>query len=93
MKRMGQNKIRASFFNDHVYYWGDYHYESVLGPERAENISPMSWALKYGVPFTLHQDSPVVPPDILFTVHNAVNRRTRDGRLLGAEHRISVMEA
>lgn len=93
MERMGRDKIRASFFDDHVYYWGDYHYESVLGPDRAENISPLSWALEYGVSFTLHQDSPVVPPNILFTVHNAVNRRTKNGRLLGADHRISVMEA
>lgn len=93
IERMGADKIRASFFDDHVYYWGDYHYESVLGPERAENISPLSWALACGVPFTLHQDSPVVPPDILLSVHNAVNRRTKKGRLLGADHRISVMEA
>lgn len=93
IERMGRNGILASFFDDHVYYWGDYHYESVLGPDRAEHISPLSWALESGVSFTLHQDSPVTPPDMLFSVHNAVNRRTKGGRLLGAGHRITVMEA
>lgn len=93
IRRMRRDGILASFFNDHVYYWGDYHYESVLGPERAEHISPLSWAMESGISFTLHQDSPVVPPDILFSVHNAVNRRTRKGRVLGADQRITVKEA
>ena len=41
----------------------------------------------------MHQDSPIVPPNMLFSIHNAVNRRTRNGLLLGAENRISVMDA
>ncbi len=90
MARLG---MLASFFHDHVYYWGDYHYESVLGPERASRISPLRWAEEEGVPFSLHQDSPVVRPDVMLAVQNAVCRRTRGGRVLGAEQRIGVMEA
>lgn len=33
-------KIFPSLFPMPTYYWGDWHRESVLGPERAENISP-----------------------------------------------------
>lgn len=83
----------ASFFLDHVYYWGDYHYDSVLGPERASRISPLKSALNHGISYTLHQDSPVVPPDVIASIHNAVNRQTRSGRILGAEQRITVKEA
>ena len=83
----------ASFFLDHVYYWGDYHYESVLGPKRAARISPARSALERVVSFTLHQDSPVAPPDVMGAVHNAVNRKTAKGRVLGAEQTITVMEA
>lgn len=93
LERMKKIGMIASFFLDHVYYWGDYHYESVLGPERAERISPLKSALEHGISFTLHQDSPVVPPNILFSVHNAVNRRTEKGRLLGGDQRITVLEA
>ena len=93
LDRMERIGMTASFFHDHVYYWGDYHYESVLGPERAERISPLRSAEKRHIPFTLHQDSPVVPPNVLFTVHNAVNRETFRGRVLGADQRISVREA
>ena len=48
---------------------------------------------KHGVSFTLHQDSPVAPPDVMGAVHNAVNRKTEKGRVLGQEQTITVMEA
>ncbi len=90
MKKIG---MTASFFLDHVYFWGDYHYESVLGPERAENISPIRWALDRGIHCTMHQDSPVVSPNAMLAVHNAVNRKTVSGRVLGEHQKISVYEA
>lgn len=82
-----------SFFEDHVYYWGDYHYESVLGPDRAEQISPLASALDREINCTLHQDTPVVNPNVMFSVHHAVNRVTKKGRILGAEQKVSVYEA
>lgn len=93
LKRMKAIPMLASFFLDHVYYWGDYHYDSVLGPERAKRISPARSAIHYGISFTLHQDTPVAPPDVMGAIHNAVNRRTAKGRLLGEEQRITVAEA
>ncbi len=93
LDRMAKIGMTASFFLDHVYYWGDYHYESVLGPERAENISPIRWALDRGIHCTMHQDSPVVNPNTMLAVHNAVNRKTVSGRVLGENQRISVQEA
>ncbi len=93
LDRMAKIGMAASFFLDHVYYWGDYHFSSVLGPDRAENISPIRWALDRGIHCTMHQDSPVVNPDALFAVHNAVNRETMAGRVLGEEQKLSVWEA
>ncbi len=93
LERMAKLGMLASFFLDHVYYWGDWHYESVLGPERAENISPIRWALDRGIHCTMHQDSPVVEPNVMLAVHNAVNRRTSSGRILGEDQKITVPEA
>lgn len=90
MKELG---ITPSYFHDHVFYWGDYHYESVLGPERASRISPLQSSVKRGMRFTLHNDTPVTPINPVFNIHHAVNRVTRDGRLLGPEFCIDVMEA
>lgn len=93
LDRMKEIGMLVSFFLDHIYYWGDYHYESVLGPERAVRISPVKSALERNINYTMHQDTPVVKPDSLFAVHNAVNRTTRNGRVLGEDQKLSVMEA
>ncbi|MCZ0961096.1 amidohydrolase [Paracoccus benzoatiresistens] len=86
MKELG---IIPSFFTAHTFYWGDWHRDSVLGPERASRISAMNTAAGLGLRFTNHTDSPVVPPDMMFLVWTAVNRITRSGQVLGPEERVS----
>jgi predicted amidohydrolase YtcJ len=87
---MAELGIVPSFFASHVYYWGDYHRDSVLGPERARRISPLASAEALGLRFNVHNDSPVVPPDILRLVWCAAARKTRTGHELGPEQRVSV---
>lgn len=89
---MGPLGLMPSFFVAHVYHWGDVHLKN-FGPERAENISAAKTALQEGIPFTFHQDSPVIEPDMLETVWCAVNRRTLEGRILGEAQRISTYDA
>lgn len=89
LKRLG---VIPSFFAAHVYHWGDIHVKN-FGPERAAGLSPAGSALECGIPFTLHQDSPVIPPDMLETVWCAAVRRTSSGRLLGPEERLPVHQA
>ena len=89
VKRLG---VIPSFFVAHVCHWGEVHVKN-LGLERAEHISPAGSALALGIPFTFHQDAPVIEPDMLETVWCAANRLTRAGRLLGGEERIPVLEA
>lgn len=92
------NKIRAlgltiSFFNFHVYVWGDRHREFFLGPERAKRISPAASARERGIRFTLHNDTPVTPMRPLPLIWSAVNRLTASGQVLGPEQRITPTEA
>ena len=93
LDRMVELGALPSFFASHVYYWGDYHRDSVLGPERASRVSPLRSASRRGLRFNLHNDSPVVPPDVLRLVWCAVERRTRSGRILGGEQAIDVLAA
>ena len=81
-----------SFFPAHIYHWGDVHVRN-FGLARASAISPAASALAAGLPFTFHQDTPVLPPDMLAAVGCAVTRTTRAGRVLGAEERITPHEA
>lgn len=93
LDRMAGLGVLPSFFASHVYYWGDYHRDSVLGEERARRISPLRSAANRGMRFNLHNDSPVVPPDMMRLVWCAVERRTRSGQLLGPEYALTVEEA
>lgn len=92
LPQLEETGIMPSYFVAHVYYWGDVHIKN-LGVERAGKISCTGSALKEGICFTFHQDTPVINPDMLETVSIAVNRMTKEGVLLGADERISVMEA
>ncbi|WP_300686541.1 amidohydrolase [Chryseobacterium sp.] len=85
--------VIPSYFSTHAYLWGDWHYSSVFGPERASFISPANSALKAGITFTIHHDSPVTPPDLITALYAAVNRKTRSGMILGPNERITPLEA
>ena len=81
-----------SFFSAHAFFWGDWHRRS-FGESRGNNVSPVRWAIERGVRFTVHNDSPIVPPDIMRLVSITVNRTTRSGHVLGPHQRATVREA
>lgn len=91
--RMRELGVTPSFFSAHTWYWGDRHAATFMGPERAATISPAAWAVQYGVPFSSHLDTPVVPMEPLQAVWSQVHRITHGGKVLGPEQRISVMQA
>ncbi len=93
LERMSHLQILPSFFVSHTYFWGDWHRDSVLGPQRAARISPVKSAVDSQMTYTLHNDAPIVPPDMLHLVWSAVNRITRSGKVLGPDQRVSVMDA
>ena len=63
-----------------------------MGPQRTALLSPAASAGELGLPYTLHQDAPVLPPNPLEALACAVNRRTRAGRLLGEGQRITPLQ-
>lgn len=93
LDRMARLRITPSFFVSHTFFWGDWHREETLGVERAMRISPTRSATERGIRYTLHNDPPVVPPDMIRTLWSATTRRTRSGEVLGREQRASTHEA
>jgi predicted amidohydrolase YtcJ len=85
--------IMPSFFGMHCFYWGDWHRDEVIGAARAEKISPAQSALKRGIIFSQHHDSPVAQPSAIRILSAIVTRRTRSGDILGADERLSVNDA
>ena len=84
--------IVPSYYAAHPFYWGDWHRKS-FGEQRAAHTSPVKATIEHGIPFTVHNDAPVVPPDMMRLIHITVNRATRSGHVLGPEQRASVSEA
>ena len=91
--RMAQLGVTVSFFSAHIYYWGDRHLDTFLGPDRAARISAAGSAQRHGVRFTLHNDASVTPTRPIHLAHCAVNRLTSTGKVLDANQKISVLAA
>lgn len=92
LKRFPDLHMIPSIFVEHVHRWGDIHLKN-MGAERADHISPAGWAKEWKLPFTFHQDTPILAPDMLRTVQTAVERRTQAGVTLGEAQKISVFDA
>jgi hypothetical protein len=83
--------VFPSLFPMHTYYWGDWHRDHTVGPERADNISPTGWVRQRGMKFGSHHDAPVAFPDSMRVLDATVTRRSRSGDILGPAQRVDVM--
>jgi predicted amidohydrolase YtcJ len=91
-RRMKALGVCVNLFANHVFYWGDAHYELTMGPERVARLDATGTAQRTGVAFSIHSDAPVTPLSPLFTAWCAVNRVTSSGRKLGAETEALTVE-
>jgi hypothetical protein len=93
LDRIVKMGVIPSYFAAHTFYWGDWHRDSVLGLKRGSRISPTASSLDRGIKFTLHNDAPIVPPEVLRLIWSASNRLTRTGKVLGPDQTISIEES
>ena len=84
--------ITPSFFTLHCFYFGDTHVAN-RGRAQADFISPLRSARALGLRCTNHTDFNVSPLDQIFTIHTAVNRTSRSGSVIGADERVTAIEA
>ena len=92
LDRVRELGIVPSYYAAHPFFWGDWHRLS-FGDDRASFISPVKATIDRDIPFTVHNDSPIVPPDIMRLLSVTVNRLTRSGHVLGPDQRASILEA
>ncbi len=85
-------KMIPSFYTEHTFFFGEAHIKN-RGLSQASFISPMKTAIDMGLHPTNHTDFSVVPMDQMMVMWTAVNRQLRSGEALGAEERISPMDA
>jgi predicted amidohydrolase YtcJ len=83
-------KIIPSFFGLNLFYWGDWHQTTTIGPERAARLNPAQSALQRGLMFTQHTDAPVVLPNPIRVLDIVVNRATKKGTVIGFNESIDA---
>ena len=93
LERAAALGVCVNLFANHIYYWGEEHLSTTVGPERAHRLEPFATADRLGVRYAMHSDAPVTPIGPLFTAWCAVERKTASGRVLGQEERLSVDQA
>ena len=93
LRKMAKLGLCANFFANHLWFWGDQHFEMTVGPERANQLEPCRSAMREGVSFSVHSDAGVTPLGSLHTMWCAVNRVTPSGRVLGENEKITPAEA
>jgi predicted amidohydrolase YtcJ len=85
-------KVRPSLYTLHTYYFAEAHIAN-RGRAQAMYISPMRDAIDKGLAPTNHTDFVVAPLDQMFMMWSAVNRVSRGGEVIGADQRVSALEA
>jgi predicted amidohydrolase YtcJ len=84
--------VIASLFPMHTFYWGDW-YDKIIGPELAQQISPIRTALNKGLHVNSHSDAPVALPNLMQVAWATVNRTSRSGKVMGPDERLTPLEA
>jgi predicted amidohydrolase YtcJ len=72
------------------YLLSDMYSELWLGEDRGTQMVRLGSLERLGLPFALHSDSPMAPLSPLTLAWNATNRVTINGKLTGAQERISL---
>lgn len=85
--------VSPSFHINHIYYYGDALADAILGPERAACLLPVRSAFELGMRPTLHADSPMFPAAPFSLMKTAILRRSRSGRVYGADQAIDARQA
>ena len=92
IEKMSKMNIHPSFHINHLYYYGDALEKQIIGASRADQMLPLKAAAENSLRFTLHADQPMFPSKPFSLLHTAVNRKTKNGKMLGKQNLITVYQ-
>lgn len=81
--------VLGSFFINHITHWGAPIEDVLFGPDRAAHYVPAGSAASKGMRISLHADTPMTDPSCLELMQAAVTRKTKDGRCVGPDERMT----
>ena len=92
LDRLKKYGVTPSFYTLHTFYFADAHIRN-RGKQQTAYISPMRDAIDKGLRPTNHTDFVVAPLDQMMVMWSAVNRLSRGGEVIGADQRVTPLEA
>ncbi|MEN6485160.1 MAG: amidohydrolase, partial [Syntrophobacteraceae bacterium] len=75
-RALSMGGVIPSFLSMHIYYLGDFHWDTFFGPERSARMSAAKDAVDRGMIWTSHCDSQVFPHNPLTLMWAQVNRKS-----------------
>lgn len=91
--RLKKLNLFPSYHVNHIYYYGDALASSLLGEERSQQVLPLKSSQEAGVVGTLHADQPMFESKPFRLIQTAIERKTKNGKVLGPAEQIDLMEA
>ncbi len=93
IEKLKKLNLTPSFHINHLYYYGDALKADLLGEERADKILPIGAIASSNIKYSLHADQPMFESKPFKLIQTAVERKTVLGDTLGADQKITVLEA
>ena len=93
IERMANINVYPSFHINHLYYYGNVLNNKLIGTQRANRMLPIKSAVDNSLKFTIHADQPMFPSEPFSLLSTAVNRKTKEGQVIGGQHAITIYQA
>ncbi len=93
MVKLKELNMLPNFHINHLLYYGEALKNDLLGKERTEQILAIKSAKEAGLKFAMHADQPMFESKPFRLIQTAVERKTSVGNIIGAEQRITLLDA
>lgn len=93
LEKIKKLNLFPSFHINHLLYYGDALNNDILGEKRTSKILPIKSALEKKIISTLHADQPMFESKPFRLIQTAIERKTKEGIIIGNRERINLLEA
>lgn len=93
LERSSRLGVAPSWHINHIHYYGEALRDEILGPQRTNNMMPFGNAIQAGLTCSLHNDTPMYPPEPFKLLRTATTRMTRQNAVIGGNQAVDMNQA
>lgn len=91
--RIKKLQLLPSFHINHLLYYGEALNNDILGKKQTGKILAIKSTLNENIKSTLHADQPMFESNPFRLIQTAIERKTKEGNIIGINERINLLEA